>query len=62
MEINLKTVLSNTGYPVYALSIPANGDYPCIVYQRISTYPMRSHSGNEMEKARFQVSCWGKTY
>lgn len=62
MEATLKTVLDSTTYPVYALSIPANGVYPCIVYQRISTFQMRSHSGNYMERPRFQVSCWGKTY
>jgi hypothetical protein len=62
METTLKTVLDATGYPVYALSIPADGNYPCIVYQMISNLNIRSHAGNEMEKARFQISCWGKTY
>ena len=62
MEDILKAVLKTTGYSVYALSIPSNGDIPCIVYQRISTLQIRSHLGNEMERPRFQISCWGKTY
>lgn len=62
METILKTVLDTTSYPVYTLSIPSNGTIPCIVYQRISTLPMRSHSGNYMERPRFQISCWGTTY
>jgi hypothetical protein len=62
METILKTVLKTTNYPVYALSVPADGIYPCIVYQRISTFPMRSHSGNYMERPRFQISCWGNSY
>lgn len=62
MEATLKTVLDTTNYPVYALSIPTNGALPCIVYQRISTYQIRSHSGNEMERPRFQISCWANTY
>lgn len=62
MEQTLKTLLSNIGYPVYALSIPSNGTIPCYVYQKISSVEIRSHSGNELERARFQVSCWGNTY
>lgn len=62
MESILKTLLKTLGYPVYVLSVPANGTYPCIVYQRIDTLQNRSHSGNSLEKPRFQISCWGKTY
>ncbi len=62
MEVTLKTVLKSTGYPVYANSVPTAGDYPCIVYKRVSTYEIRSHSGSEIERPRFQVSCWAKKY
>lgn len=62
METILKTVLDSTNYPVYALAVPTNGTYPCIVYQRISTFQMRSHSGNELERPRFQISCWANSY
>lgn len=62
MEATLKSVLKSTGYPVYALSIPTNGTIPCIVYQRISTVQYRSHVRNELERPRFQISCWAKTY
>jgi hypothetical protein len=62
MEATLKTVLDGTNYPVYALSVPTDGTYPCIVYQRVSTLQVRSHQGNEIERPRFQISCWAKTY
>lgn len=62
MESTLKTLLKTLGYSVYALSVPSNGNYPCIVYQRVSTLQLRSHSGNELEKPRFQVSIWAKSY
>lgn len=62
METTLKTVLKSTGYPVYANSVPVTGDYPCIVYKRVSTYEIVSHSGSEMERPRFQISCWAKKY
>jgi hypothetical protein len=62
METTLVTLLRTLGYPVYALSVPTDGTYPCIAFQRVSTLPIRSHQGNEMERPRFQISCWGNTY
>lgn len=63
MESTLKSLLTTLGYPVYTLYVPANGTLPCYVYQKVSDSAfVRSHSGNEMNRARFQVSCWGKTY
>ena len=61
MEEILKPLLKTLGYPVYADSVPTDGSYPCIVFQRITTYQYRSHTGNEMERPRFQISCWSKT-
>lgn len=46
----------------YPLSVPTNGTFPCVVYQRISTNPQRTMSGNGLEKVRFQLKCWGTTY
>jgi hypothetical protein len=62
MEDTLKTLLKTLGYPVYAIAVPTDGTIPCIVYQRISTLQIRSHQGNEIERPRFQISCWGNTY
>lgn len=62
MEETLVNVLRDTNYPVYPLSIPTNGTYPCIVYQKVSNLNIRSHSGNEMVRPRFQISCWAKSY
>jgi hypothetical protein len=62
MESILKTVLDTTNYPVYSLSVPTDGSYPCVVYQRISTLQLRTNEGNALEKCRFQVSCWGSSY
>ena len=62
IESTLKSVLAATGYPVYAIVVPEEGDYPCYAYQRISTPQERTHAGNAFERARMQVSCWGNTY
>lgn len=62
IEETLVTVLKGTGKNVYAISVPPNGSYPCIVYQRVSTSHIRTHSGNELKRPRFQISCWGKSY
>ena len=62
IEETLVSVLNGTGKNVYSLSVPTNGIYPCVVYQRISTFQYRTHSGNNLERPRFQISCWGKTY
>lgn len=62
IEETLLTVLQTTGKPVYSLSVPTDGTYPCIVYQRVSTVQYRSHSQNELERPRFQITCWAKKY
>ena len=61
IESTLETVLGDT-YPIYPLSVPKDGQYPCFVFQRISTVPIRSFDGNEGNKARIQLSCWGEDY
>jgi hypothetical protein len=62
VETTIVSVLETAGLTVYPGSIPANGTYPNVVYQRISTAQIRSHAGVEMERPRFQFSCWGKKY
>ena len=49
------------GLTVYPDSVPTDGNYPCAVYQRISTGKIRTHSGNALSKPRFQIRCVGKT-
>lgn len=46
----------------YPLSVPTDGTFPCVVYQRISTTQGRYMTGNGLEKIRYQLTCYGKTY
>lgn len=62
VETVLINVLQQAGLTVYPLSVPADGIYPCVVYQRISTPQIRSHAGVELEYPRMQLSCWGKRF
>ena len=62
VETDLVTLLQAQGLTLYPGSIPVNGAYPCVVYQRISTPQVRSHQAVELEYPRFQLSCWAKTY
>ena len=46
----------------YPLSVPTDGSFPCVVYQRIATVQNRHMTGNGLEKIRYQLTAWGKTY
>ena len=50
------------GVTIYPLTVPAGSSYPCATYQRISSNPIRSHAGNVMNKARYQISTYGESY
>jgi len=51
------------GERVYPVRLPQGATIPAVVYQRISTDPVRSHSGNSgLATVRFQLSCWAETY
>lgn len=62
IEEKLVSILQGTGVPIYPLFAPENSAYPCIVYQRISTVPIRSHAGPVMDRPRFQFSIWSRNY
>ena len=60
IEEILATVLENASLNVYLGSVPVNGDYPCVVYQKISAPEIRTHQGVVLYLPRFQITCWGK--
>ena len=62
VEITLVSLLEAHGLKVYPGSIPENGTYPNVVFQRVLTTDLRSHEAIEMEMPRFQLSCWAKSY
>jgi hypothetical protein len=62
VERDLVTLLQNQGLTVYPGTIPENGTYPNVVYQRISTPQIRTHAGVALEYPRFQLSCWARSY
>ena len=62
IETDLVALLQAQGLTLYPGSIPENGTYPNVVYQRITTTDIRSHKGIEIERPRFQLSCWAKSY
>ena len=49
--------------PLYPVVFPDNVVFPACRYQRITGSPIVTHDGNSGEEsARFQVSCFAKTY
>src|SRR5919106_6592949 len=62
IEHTLITLLQGRGANVYPLVAPEKAAYPLIVYQRVSTAPIRSHAGAVMDRARFQVAIWSNKY
>ena len=55
------------GKRVYPLLMPQSKGtetkLPCVVYQKISSVPVYSHSGDStLTATRFQFSCYAKTY
>ena len=56
-------LFEGAGITSYPMKIPANGSYPCVVYQLISDTSIRSHqAGNQLTRRRYQFACWAKTY
>jgi len=60
-ETTLYSVIKTLGY-AYPLSLPEKAKFPCMVYKRISTIPQRNHEGVYLNKIRFQVTVWGRSY
>ena len=51
-------VLENAGVIPYPLVAPHDAVTPCVVYQQVSTFPLRSHEGYVMGRSRWQMSCY----
>ena len=62
VENDIVNLLNTTGYLTYHLVLPESPTLPAMVLQRISTIPDRTHNGNSIEKARFQVTVWAKKF
>ncbi|HLE52700.1 MAG TPA: DUF3168 domain-containing protein [Anaerolineales bacterium] len=62
IEETVVTVLQGRGAKVYPLRAPEDTPYPFIVYQFISTLPIRAHGESVMDRVRLQVSVWSKSY
>ena len=62
VQATLVSLLQGAGLTVYPLTVPQNGTYPNVVYQRVSNMQVRTHSGVALERPRVQLSCWAKTY
>lgn len=62
IEETVVTTLQGMGANVYPLVAPEDAPYPFIVYQRVSTLPIRSHAGNVMDRPRYQISVWSNSY
>jgi hypothetical protein len=64
IETTVVTLLQTTGRKVYPMFAPAGApvDDPYIVWQKISSTPIRTHGGNAMKRSRFQFSIWSKNY
>ena len=70
IETSIYTVLSTdvtvsalVSTRIYPMIIPQNGTLPAVVYQRVSTLPINSLSGDSgLDSVRIQLSCWSPTY
>lgn len=44
---------------IYPMLAPEEATYPCVVYERISTFPRRHLTANSgLATARYQFGCW----
>jgi hypothetical protein len=56
----LKTLVSNRCYPI---KLPEEVTFPALTYFQVSGSDGSTHGGfDHTVQARWQVSCWGKTY
>jgi hypothetical protein len=51
------------GARIYPMRRPQDDPAPCVVYQRISTAPVKNIEGDSgLDSVRLQVSCWATAY
>lgn len=62
VEAQAVAALTAAGITAYPMKAPTGASPPFVVYQRISTDPLRSHDGTQMEQTRLQVTCWAEKY
>jgi len=56
----LSTLVSNRCYPI---KLPEQVTFPALTYFQVSGVEGNTHDGfDDTVEARWQVSCWGKTY
>lgn len=58
LENTIVGVLENVGVTPYPLVAPHDAITPCVVYQQISTFPLRTHEGYVADRSRWQFSCY----
>lgn len=58
LEDTIVGVLENLGIVPYALVAPHDAVTPCVVYQQITSFPLRSHEGYVADRSRWQLSCY----
>lgn len=58
LEDTIVGLLENLDITPYPLVAPYDAVTPCVVYQQITTSPLRSHEGYVMGRSRWQLSCY----
>jgi len=58
LENTIVTLLENLDITPYPLVAPHDAVTPCVVYQQVSTFPLRSHEGYVADRSRWQLSCY----
>ena len=58
LEDTIVSVLENVGVIPYPLVAPHDPVTPCVVYQRITHPPFRTHEGNAADRGLWQFSCY----
>ena len=58
VENTIVTILENLNVVPYPLVAPHDPVTPCVVYQRITRPPFRTHDGNAADRGLWQFSCY----
>lgn len=58
LENTIVTLLENLDITPYPLVAPHDAVTPCVVYQQITTNPLRTHEGYVADRSRWQLSCY----
>lgn len=58
LENTIVSILENVDIVPYPLVAPHDAVTPCVVYQQITTFPLRSHEGYVSDRSRWQMSCY----